>query len=38
MGSQSISEQPVVIGLVPNDKGKISTGPVDHDLVVADQK
>ena len=38
VGSQSIYEQPVVIGLVPNDRGKISTGPVDHDLFVADQK
>ena len=27
-----------MIGLVPNDRGKISTGPVDHDLFVADQK
>ena len=38
MGSQSIFEQPVVIGLVPNDGGKTSTGPVDHDLFMADQK
>ena len=37
MGSQNISDQPVVIGLVPNDKGMISTGPVDYDLVVANQ-
>ena len=37
VGSQSIYEQPVVIGLVPNDRRKISTGPVDHDLFVADQ-
>ena len=27
-----------MIGLVPNDRGKTSTGPVDHDLFVADQK
>ena len=36
-GSQYASDQPVVIGLVPNDKGRISTGPVDYDLIVANQ-
>ena len=38
VGSQSTYEQPVVIGLVTNDRGNASTGPVDHDLSVADQK
>ena len=36
-GSQYVSDQPVVIGLVPNDKGRISMGPVDYDLIVANQ-
>ena len=38
VGSQSIYEQPVVIGLVPNDRGKIATEPVDHDLFLVDQR
>ena len=37
-GSQYVSDQPVVIGLAPNDKGRISTGPVDYDLIVANQR
>ena len=37
-GSQYVSDQPVMIGLVPNDKGRISTGPVDYDLIVAKWK
>ena len=37
-GSQYVSDQPVVIGLAPNDKGRISMGPVDYDLIVANQR
>ena len=36
--SQSVSGRPVVIGLAPNDKGRISTGPVDGGLIVVNQR
>ena len=37
-GSQYVSDQPVEFGLAPNDRERISTGPVDYDLIVANQK
>ena len=36
--SQYVSDQPVVIGLAPKDRGRISTGLVDYDLIVANQR
>ena len=36
--SQCVSGRPVVIGLAPNDEGRISTGPVDGGLNVANQR
>ena len=37
-GSQYVSGQPVDFGLDPNDRERISTRPVDYDMVVANQK
>ena len=37
-GSQYVSDQPVEFGLAPNDRERISTGRVDYDLIVANQK
>ena len=36
--SHNVSDQPVVIELAPKDRGRISMGLVDYDLIVANQK
>ena len=37
-GSRYVSDQPVEFGLAPNDRERISAGPVDYDLIVTNQK
>ena len=37
-GSRYDSDRPVEFGLAPNDRERISAGPVDYDLIVTNQK